>query len=155
MHLPPSNLLSGQDQSWALQESIFFFSLDKNTFLFQLQDRYWLHPFQRKGLLTSSVLLVINLSSSMDWMIEACMGDNLVGVPSDTVDSIFISFELAPWLFGRAQLLSDFSFFDWARREACLANLVLKIPFFLFLILDRFVKGGKWLSCKLIRIVPS
>lgn len=56
----------------------------------------------------------------------------LVEVPSDTADSIFLSFELAPFLVGRAQLLFSFSFFDRAQREASLANLVLKsLPSFL------------------------
>lgn len=56
----------------------------------------------------------------------------LVEVPSDTADSIFLSFELAPFLVGRAQLLFSFPFFDRAQREASLANLVLKsLPSFL------------------------
>jgi len=68
----------------------------------------------------------------------------LVEVPSDTADSIFISFELAPWLLGRAQLLFDLSFFDRAQREASLANLVLKfLLFFLSWFWIGLLKVGK------------
>ena len=56
----------------------------------------------------------------------------LFWLTSDTADSIFISFELAPWLLGRAQ------------REASQANLVLKfLLFFLSWFWIGLLKVGK------------